>query len=351
MDKNLILLTRDDFRNGIFARDGYKCIFCDQTDGLDAHHIIERRLFPDGGYYLNNGATVCQKHHLQCEMTTISVEDVREACGIEKKIIPPHLYDDCTYDKWGNIILPNGSRIKGEIFFDESVQKILKQGGVLDLFTDQVKYPRTHHLPWSGNINEDDRVISSLSAFQNQRVIITTKLDGENTSMYSDYYHARSIDGNHHYSRDWCKNFWSSIAHEIPKGWRICGENLYAQHSIKYDNLESYFYGFSIWNDKNECLPWDETLEWFQLLGIQPVPVIYDGIWDEKSVRELWNDSEWSSNEGYVVRVAESFSYIDFKYKVAKFVRKDHVQTVKHWMYGQPITKNSLKNKDINTNQ
>ena len=83
------LLLRDEFREGVFARDGYKCVFCKKTaeqtpEGkLDAHHIIERRLWNDGGYYLDNGATVCEEHHLLCEQTVYSVEDVREAAGIE----------------------------------------------------------------------------------------------------------------------------------------------------------------------------------------------------------------------------------------------------------------------------
>jgi len=128
------LLTRDNFRIGVFERDNHTCVFCDKP-AADAHHIIERRLWPDGGYYLSNGASVCGDHHLDCEMTTISVEDVREACKIEKPILPPHLYADQVYDKWGNIVLPNLQRLKGELFFDESVQKILKRGGVLDLFT------------------------------------------------------------------------------------------------------------------------------------------------------------------------------------------------------------------------
>jgi hypothetical protein len=30
------------------------------------------------------------------------LEQVREACGIRKAVIPAHLYDDQVYDKWGN---------------------------------------------------------------------------------------------------------------------------------------------------------------------------------------------------------------------------------------------------------
>lgn len=41
---------------------------------------------------------------------------------------------------------------------------------------------------------------------------------------------------------------------------------------------------------------------------------------------------------------ADSFSYRDFKTSVGKFVRKNHVQTVKHWMFGQAMEKNELEN-------
>lgn len=341
-------LGRDLFRETTFKRDGGKCVFCEK-DAVDAHHILERRLWSDGGYYLDNGASVCEEHHMECEKTNISVEEVRAACEITRAIIPDHLYMDQPYDKWGNPILPNGQRLKGELFHDESVQKVLGQGGKLGLFTSYVKYPRTHHLPWSEGVTDDDRIIQGLSPFEGKRVVVTEKMDGENTSMYSDYIHARSLDGRSHVSRSWVKQFWSSICGDIPSGWRICGENLYAKHSIEYKELPSFFIGFSIWNDKNECLSWDETLQWFNLLGITPAKVLYDGIYSENDIKKIWNDKNWETTEGYVLRIADQFSYGEFKNKVAKFVRKGHVQTAKHWMYGQPIENNVLaEQKKVN---
>lgn len=245
--------------------------------------------------------------------------------------------------KWGNGILPGGMRLRGELFQDESVQKILARGGVLDQFTWQVKYPRTHHLPWSEGMHDDDRMLKALEHFVGREVVVTIKKDGENTSMYSDYFHARSIDSRHHQSRDWVKNFWSKIAHEIPVGWRICGENLFAQHSIVYEDLLSYFYGFSMWNEHNRCLSWDETLGYFDILGITPVEELYRGIFDEKIIRGLYDSKkDWATCEGYVVRLADEFDYRDFRRSVAKFVRKGHVQTSKHWMHGRRIEPNSL---------
>jgi len=327
--KSRLLLSRDQFREGVFDRDGHKCVFCEKK-AADAHHIMERRLWPDGGYYLDNGASVCNDHHILCETTEISVQQVRDACGIKGNFVPPHLYDDQMYDKWGNPILENGLRMRGDLFFDESVQKILAQGGVLGDFTDLVKYQRTHHLPWSLSINDDDRVIGSLDAFKGQRVIVTQKMDGENTSMYPHHIHARSVDGRGDPSRSWVKQFWSEIRADIPDGWRVCGENLFAQHSIAYTDLPTYFMGFSVWNERNVNLSWDETMEWFELLRITPVPVLYDGEFDEKKIKSLWSQKDWESSEGYVVRLARAFSYGEVRTAMGKFVRDGHLQTVKH---------------------
>lgn len=332
------LLSRDQFREGVFARDQHKCVFC-PAPAQDAHHILERRLFPNGGYYLENGASVCGEHHLACERTTISVEDVRRACGVTHPVLPEHLYSDLAYDKWGNPVLENGSRLKGELFYDASVQKVLAEGGVLDLFTSRVKYPRTYHLPWSENMNDDDRMMRSLQGFEGERIIITEKMDGENTTLYPDYLHARSIDGRNHPSRNWVKNFWGQICGDIPEDFRVCGENLYAQHSIAYDDLPSYFMGFQVW-DKLTCLSWDDTMLWFGLLGIAPVPVLYDGTFSGINLDAL--KADWKKREGYVIRVARAFEYGEFRNVVGKFVRKDHIQTVKHNWSAQAVVPNKL---------
>jgi hypothetical protein len=325
----------------VFKRDGYKCVLC-QAAAQDAHHILERRLWADGGYYLENGASVCGPCHIACERTDVTVEDLRTAAGITRKWVPEHLYDDHIYDKWGNPVLEDGRRGKGELFFDESVQKVI--AGHLDRFTTYVKYSRTNHLPWSPGLTDDDRVMGNLARFEGRRVIVTRKMDGENTSMYSDHIHARSIDSRGGEDRAWVKQFWSTFAHDIPIGWRICGENLWAEHSIHYDDLSSYFLGFSLWTDRNICLSWDETLEYFEVLGIVSVPVLYDGIWDEKKIRDLERDMIWDRDEGYVVRLADSFTYAEFKSSIAKFVRKGHVQTTRHWRAGRSFNPNGLGN-------
>lgn len=343
------LLTRDQFREGVFARDGHTCVFCDRP-AVDAHHILERRLFSgeqQGGYYLSNGASVCQEHHLACEMTTVSVEDVREACGITKWTIPDHLYDDHIYDKWGNVVLPNGQRMMGELFVDESVQKILDRGGVLGNFTKFVKYQRTFHMPDSPGIHDDDKMLRDYSSFEGEDVVISLKMDGENTAMYNDYIHARSIDGRSHPSRDWVKQFHSRIAYNIPETFRIYGENLFAKHSIGYDNLPTFFMGFQVW-DQLTCLGYDETLEYFELLDIHPVPELYRGPFDRNVILSMAKSLDVTVNEGFVMRKTRAFKYGEFKTCVAKWVRPNHVQTNKHWMMGQAVEPNKMSTKEIN---
>jgi hypothetical protein len=339
----MILLTRDNFRNSCLIRDDNKCVICKVPHNLSVHHIIERRLFGDGGYYMNNGASLCEKHHIMAEETTLSCDEIREACGITKICLPDHFYSDNEYDKWGNIILANGQRIKGELFYDESVQKILKQGKVLDLFQKYVKYSRTYHLPWS-NLLKDDRMLPDDSNFTGKRVIMTLKMDGENTTWYNDYIHARSLDGNSHPSRNWVKGLWAQKKYLLDDNMRICGENMYAKHSIEYNDLESYFYMFSFWIE-NICLSWDETVEYSKILDLSLVPVVYDGIYDKNLIIKAFEPYK-NKHEGYVVRIADSFEYGSFRKSIAKFVRPEFRQIVNnshgHWI-SKKIEPNKLK--------
>ena len=207
------------------------------------------------------------------------------------------------------------------------------------------KYPKTLHLPWSPGLQNDDRRIETLDGFVGQRVVVTEKLDGENTTLYADGMHARSLDSRHHSSRDWVKQFHGGIAHLIPVGWRVCGENVYAQHSVIYDDLESYFYVFSVWTDENRCLSWDETIAFAQEISA-PTPVeFYRGVFDENVLHDISIDTD--TTEGFVVRIEETFDFDAFKTSVAKWVRKGHVQTDEHWMHKQ-VVRNGLRDDDTN---
>lgn len=324
----LILLTRSDFKELVFHRDRDKCVMCGNP-GVDAHHILERRLFPDGGYYLDNGVTLCSHCHLAAEATLIGCDSLRSKAGIGFVVLPPQLTDDQEYDKWGNAILPDGRRIRGELFDDPAVQKVLKP--VLHMFTNRIKYPRTYHFLWSPGLQNDDRQLPSTEGWYGRQVVITEKMDGEGTTFYHDGLHARSTEFEPHPSREHIKAIHAQVAYEIPEGYRICGENMTAVHSIKYVDLPSYFLMFSIWNGLT-CLSWEETMEWSALLGLWTVPVLYWGEYSDDLCQELCKQLNPETQEGLVVRPAASFHYREFPQLVGKYVRKKHVKTDQHWM-------------------
>lgn len=203
------------------------------------------------------------------------------------------------------------------------------------------KYPRTPHLPFSNSITIDDKVLVNTNHFKNKKIVITEKMDGENTTIYKNYYHARSLDSKHKEYHSWLINFINTFQYLIPQDYHICGEYLYATHSIFYDNLKTYFEVFSIWN-KNKCLSWEDTKEFCIKYNLELVPELYIGLYDEQLIKKIANEIINNGGEGIVIRLYDSFLYEDFQTSIAKFVRKNHVQTDKHWSL-QKINKNILK--------
>ena len=93
--------------------------------------------------------------------------------------------------------------------------------------------------------------------------------------------------------------------------------------------------GFSAFDENNYCLSWKETIKLFQKINIIPVDVIYTGLFNENYLKSI----DIKDHEGYVIRLIDKFHYNDFDKYVAKFVRKDHVQTNQHWMQDRKSTR------------
>jgi len=70
--------VRRNFREGVLKRDKNKCRVCnDSVSKLDAHHITDRSLMPNGGYVVENGISLCDKEggcHMKAEKWHISGE-------------------------------------------------------------------------------------------------------------------------------------------------------------------------------------------------------------------------------------------------------------------------------------
>jgi hypothetical protein len=198
------------------------------------------------------------------------------------------------------------------------------------------KYGRTYHLPISLGATSDDKVMTDLDRLMVDDLVITEKMDGENTTIHNGGSHARSPDSRYHPSRDWLKAFAAGISPQLAPNERIVGENLYARHSIGYDDLASYFLGFA-WVIGDEIQSWDETLGRFEHLGIVPVPTLYRGPFSAALFEKIASSLDLTKQEGFVVRVAGAFPESDMPTHLGKYVRAGHVQSETHWMRAQLI--------------
>jgi len=205
-----------------------------------------------------------------------------------------------------------------------------------------IKYPRTPHFQFSPEVHSDDKVISLkyLGHFLSTRVIISEKIDGGCTDLSEDVFarsHSTPTDCE---TFDYIKNVhFHSKRHLFNKDYSYYGENTYAIHSIKYEDLDDSFYLFHVLDRvRNVFLSWDDVLKESKRIGFQVVPIVYDGEVDNMAFvnkfmdKEIKKESKYGSvREGFVMRVAGEIPFEDFGEYVGKYVRKGHVQSDKHW--------------------
>lgn len=201
------------------------------------------------------------------------------------------------------------------------------------------KYGRTYHLPWSPGTTSDDKISNDISLLIGNDIVITEKLDGENTGMTNDGVYARShaTFTTSPWSREVRQLHNIKVRGNLSEDEFLFGENLEGIHSIEYTNLKSYFYIFGV-RDNNIWVPWSSVEEYSYLLDIPTVPVLFKGIVkSEEELKELVERlvSEKSElggeREGIVIRSAGMFHNDDFAENVSKWVRANHVQTDEHW--------------------
>ena len=212
---------------------------------------------------------------------------------------------------------------------------------------ERIKYPRTYHLPYSQSKTDDDKTLPNDDQFKGMEVVVTIKMDGENTTIYPDgYIHARSLDGNSYEWQNWLKSKVWDFCYLLQDGERIIGENLYAKHSIgyKFDSIEDTFQVFAFaYKDKDgdniydAFSSWEGVVDLCESFNLKHVPVIYRGIYDKDKIMKAFEEKreelakQGQDIEGFVVRNVKGFYYKDFQKNVAKYVRANHVQTDEHW--------------------
>lgn len=199
---------------------------------------------------------------------------------------------------------------------------------------ESVKYPRTPHLPTSPGSTSDDKWATSEALTHlasGIELVISEKMDGGNYSMSRSGSYARSLDSGTHSWDTKAKAKWAEIRWDIPEGWRISGESLYARRSVAYEGLKDIYLVFGIWDETNTLLDWDSTVEYAELLNLSTVPLLYRGN-DFKRATSVWNElKDESLSEGFVMRSAGRIPYNQFSNNVAKWVRANHVTTDANW--------------------
>jgi len=338
------LLTRDEFRKRVFERDNHRCIMvlpehrgrCTKS-AVDAHHIIERRLWEDpsefGGYFINNGASLCEEHHIAAEKNFYPPQYLWQIIGIKEPIRPKLFVNDLDYNKWG---------------FPFKMPKRY-----------QIKYPSTPYLPFSPgwkepNSDKDDNAyLESVDCLLNTPLVTTIKMDGSNIQMTKNHIAARNGTCAIHKSFDFLKALHAQkYGMLIPDGIEVFGEWLYAKHSIHYDrdiSLNNYLQIFGVY-DMNRRLwgSWDNVENMAKILGVPTTPVLkfvsYEKDW--QLIFDVTNMAQSvikRGHEGIVIRIVYPFHYGQFEDHIAKYVRPNHVQTDQHWTEQQTV-KNILKN-------
>lgn len=165
--------------------------------------------------------------------------------------------------------------------------------------------------------------MSKSNHFEGATVVVTEKMDGENITIDANGCYPRSLDTGYKTSRDWVIAFAKSISPKLKKDERIVGENMYARHCIDYGSLPSYFIGFA-WINGSRFANWTDTVGRFSELGIETAPVLYQGRCSQLKLRTLADRLDFGRQEGYVVRLVDSFEEEDMPLAMAKWVRYDH---------------------------
>lgn len=214
------------------------------------------------------------------------------------------------------------------------------------------KYPRTPHLPHSPGATSDDKWLTAEGLATlgrpGQQLVVTEKMDGGNVTMARDYFHARSPADLVPAWEGPAKARWAQLAADIPAGWRLSAESMWARRAVCYVDLPDVVLLIGVWDADNCLLAWDATVEWAGLLGLSVVPVLYRGA-DLAQACAAWRESGKTeeASEGYVVRVDAPIPYRYFGENVAKYVRAQHVRSAASWRHRDDFPVNSFAPKEL----
>ena len=373
--------NRQQFREQVFERDNNTCVipWCDRAAD-DAHHILERSLWENGGYIPKNGASVCDAHHRYAEVNDIPPQAFWQWIGIQSP--PTPTWDEATQQEmletWGWLDDTSGdipetwNVDKWGTPFNRPPHEHLRE---------RIKYPSSRHLLplyWydetsaSERIENDDTELQTIEPFVGKPLVITEKIDGGNCMLVSDMetpVRARNGSDPRETMEMLYKPgglYWQQeVNQKLPDNLQVFGEWVLAKHSIHYgcdcepacedtapgvskltgiDDDRAYFQIFGVFNtDWNTWLSWPTTEQIAQELGFPTTPVLYHEDSNDtatfeteyearQTLLEYAHDVVDRGGEGIIVRSKFPFHYGQFTHNLGKYVRENHVKDdEKHW--------------------
>jgi len=216
------------------------------------------------------------------------------------------------------------------------------------------KYEKTYRI-----VSEKIRVAGKLNlSYEDQRallkghsILIEEKMDGANTAIIRGkgdkwtLQKRRGLADTHAHEQfaffwNWARANEEKIL-QIPEGWIVYGELMYATHHIFYDELPDYWLAFDVWNEKDGYLG-PSKFDYIERWGFQRVPILHIGILDNVNIdRLVYDTSSYASKsvrEGIVIK--------NFRNGLrGKLVRPEFMKEIEeddHWMK-RSVRRNQLR--------
>jgi ATP-dependent RNA circularization protein (DNA/RNA ligase family) len=227
---------------------------------------------------------------------------------------------------------------------------------------DFYKFPSTPHLALLGEIVvRHDKVMSQSQRdeFLTHDLVIEEKVDGANLGISFDssgniIAQNRGAYLDYPYSGQWKKlSEWltpktDELLEMLTDRYILFGEWCYARHSVQYDLMPDWFFGFDVFDKKDEiflsCRLRDEL---FREHGVTSVPLLKRGRFSFDEITGMLSKSRIGNQpaEGLYMRYDAGDRLIER----AKLVRPEFIQAVvEHWSRKR-ITPNRIARMEIST--
>lgn len=230
-----------------------------------------------------------------------------------------------------------------------------------------VKYPRTPHLFGSKGTDDDKHLgeAESLRFLADPSLIVEEKLDGTNVGIHfgpdgrmalqcRGHLITEGMHPQYDLFKQWAAVKRPPLEEALEHRFILCGEWLYARHSVHYRRLTHYFFEFDVYDKQvGAFLSLDRRMALLEGTGLHTVPVIHTGPLDRERLAALIGRSRFDSQfdnpltkrndnlmEGLYLRTEVAGVVIGR----AKFVRPEFVEKVKqseHWQH-QTMVPNRL---------